>query len=91
MGDRRLSIGPVGPGSTFSILAAAQAALDAERPFALVLPTQAAKGVAMLNRTARRLATFYAPYNRLLGTLMRTVQGRACAWCQPERGLTLNV
>ncbi|MGE0710559.1 MAG: PD-(D/E)XK nuclease family protein [Planctomycetota bacterium] len=50
----RLIEGPVGPGSTFTVLAAAEEAARAGTAFALVLPTRAAREHAR-NELARRL------------------------------------
>lgn len=74
MGQRRIIVGPVGPGSTFGVLAAAEEAMASGRRFALVLPGRAARDHAR-NELCRRagrcdpaaVETFSGLARRLLG------------------------
>ena len=75
MGVRRLLTGPVGPGSTFTVLSAAAEAARSGRSFALILPTRAAMEHAR-NELARRVGhcdptrihTFVGLAQRVLGS-----------------------
>lgn len=75
MGARRLLTGPVGPGTTFTVLAAAAEAARAGRSALIICPTKPAADHAR-NELARRVAS--------------AARGGAAVWCDPRTVTTFH-